>query len=343
MSIKNLLLGLFIFVSISSIAQKKLNEDEVPKDVRIALESTHADAKVKNWAFLNDQYIADIILDNQKGKAYFTPDGHWINSKFPVSMAEMPASVAQFYKDNYKSYKIASSDLVEESGSPQTYIIVLQPQGVGVGEPFKVVFDTKGNLLSNEGPAPEVTAEAEKPAKKTKAESSDEGYADDKPVKRPKPQKVKPEELPAVVPPDVVVKAFMKKFPAAREFTWSNKGNDYIATYEDGMGYEKKVLMTKDGKPVSVTTEVPEDRIMQMSLRYIDDNYPKAKILHSEKVEYDRAYVKSVPEQKLQNYSTITIKVKKNKKYQEYTLMFDKTGKFDSMVNDPNSDSYGDE
>ena len=149
-----------VFITLMSIcvlatAQTKIKESEVPKAVLLALENTYTSYKVKSWFQNPGQYVAELVVDGQAGKSFFTDAGDWQYSSFPVTIAEMPTLVNTYFDNNYPGYRIKSSEYVEEMSGDNYYRLVIAMKGLGAND-YELVFDTRGKLLKNNAPDPVV-------------------------------------------------------------------------------------------------------------------------------------------------------------------------------------------
>ena len=165
------ILFFLILLSINVLAQR-VDEEQVPKDVLIGLETIYPEVKAKSWEIKEGNYFANIKVDGQSGKAEITADGKWIISKFPVGEKELPSTIVKFFYDNYQGYKITISQSIEEPNDNNYYYLKIQKKGLNQEENGELFFDLKGNLTKNT--APEIV--------KVEAKS-DNVIEEDKPVK----------------------------------------------------------------------------------------------------------------------------------------------------------------
>ena len=136
------ILLLLILLSANVLAQK-INEEQVPKDVLIGLETIYPEVKVKSWEIVEGNYFASIKVDGQAGKAEITPNGKWLSSRFPVGEKELPSSIIKYFYDNYKGYKITISESVEEPDDNNYYYLKIQKKGLNQSENGELFFDLK--------------------------------------------------------------------------------------------------------------------------------------------------------------------------------------------------------
>lgn len=360
------ILLLLILLSANVLAQK-INEEQVPKDVLIGLETIYPEVKVKSWEIVEGNYFASIKVDGQAGKAEITPNGKWLSSRFPVGEKELPSSIIKYFYDNYKGYKITISESVEEPDDNNYYYLKIQKKGLNQSENGELFFDLAGNLtkstapeIVNEETKPDVAKkddvfEEDRPAKKekNKKEDTEDEDVDTKPVKKTKTPKAttvdKPERSTTSKSkrnqdeedserssskdvPALVKKMFDKKFPRSEEVSWEQIDSNYIASFFFRVN-DQKAEFAPDGKLVSTTTIMDPKNIFRPLENYLIKKYKKYKVVKAEKIIYDRNYQKLFPEKKLKNYYyiEISLKVKGSKTPQINRLWFDGIGAIDRV------------
>ena len=74
---KKIFIVLLMALPIVAGAQTKIKETAVPRSVLLTLEKTYDSYKVKTWYQAPGQFIAEIIIDGQEGRSYFTAGGGW--------------------------------------------------------------------------------------------------------------------------------------------------------------------------------------------------------------------------------------------------------------------------
>ena len=115
---------LFFLMLLSACAfSQKIDEDQVPKDVLIAIETVYSGVKVKTWELKDNTYFATVKVEGQTGKAEITPEGKWLSTKFNVSEKELPSSVTTYLSDNFDGYKIKQNQYVEDNDEKNYYVL----------------------------------------------------------------------------------------------------------------------------------------------------------------------------------------------------------------------------
>ena len=170
---------LFFLILLSThLFAQKIDEEQVPKDVLIGLETIYPEVKAKTWEIKDGNYFASIKVDGQTGKAEITAEGKWITSKFPVGEKELPSNIVKYFYDNYLGYKISISQYIEEPNDNNYYYLKIQKKGLNQEENGELIFDLSGKLTKST--APEIANVKDEPKK------DDVVFEEDKPVKSKK-------------------------------------------------------------------------------------------------------------------------------------------------------------
>jgi hypothetical protein len=350
---------LVLATSVSVNAQQKLRKSEVPQEVRMGLENTYTDYKLIDWYFENGQYVADINIDENVGKVYFTAVGNWQYTIFDVQEQELPTLVDNYFINNYPGYRIKKSQYVEDASGDNYYRLIIAMKGVGQTE-YEMIFDPRGKLTKTNAPDPDfvkkdyiarLNPEAIEYRQKKMAEREGiqgEGVSVDVEKEKAKEKNSKevkiqtPDNLNTTQTPEAVTKAFAKKFPRVEVKKWQQEGDNYRAYYVR-RGSEAEVLMKNDGTIMTTTTNVDKDRYPRLITKDLGIRYPKAKIDKFQKIDYDTKYKKSVTDQKLETYYYIelTEKIKGQKDKKHIKLTYDKAYKYQGLAG--NQDEYEEE
>ena len=151
----------------SELQAQKLKTDDVPGDVTQSFNVEYPSAKISYWMLEDNQYVAIFKDDGSDGKAYFSNDGTWIRTSYPIPTKEIPLSINNYVNSNYPYYQISVCTLQEmPKVSTHYYIEVRYPEVGGKDQPSVLTFDYVGNLIKREDP-PGFVLRTDEPAQAT--------------------------------------------------------------------------------------------------------------------------------------------------------------------------------
>ena len=151
---KKIVLIMLMVLPLMAGAQTKIKETAVPRSVLLALEKTYDSYKVRTWYQAPGQYIAEVVIDGQNGRAYFTAGGDWQYSTFPVKAEECPTLMNTYFVNNYPGYRIKSIDFIEEMNGDNYYRMIIVKKGIAEAD-CEMIFDTRGKLMKSNAPDPD--------------------------------------------------------------------------------------------------------------------------------------------------------------------------------------------
>lgn len=341
---KKILITLLLCLPFLASAQTKIKDTDVPKSVLLTLEKTYESYKVKTWYQAPGQYIAEFVTDGLNGRCYFTANGDWQYSAFPVDLSECPTLMNTYFVNNYPGYRIKSTEYVEEMSGDIYYRMIIVKKGVG-SEDCEMIFDTRGKLQKSTAPDPDAvkrdyyTHANPEDADKI-AQEAENTNTNRKSTKRPKAVVDEPVE-PLPMPSDAIIANFNKRNPASRLKegpAWVKRGYDeFVAYYTNNQKNEFEMVynisteqMTKTGKVLL------EERYPSTIKKYLDEKYKGEKYKIEKMVTYEfDAKFRGADGKKPKPYTYVVVS-QKTKNAKKYTRMeFDNTGKFTGLLAQP--------
>lgn len=336
-----------VFITLMSIcvlatAQTKIKESEVPKAVLLALENTYTSYKVKSWFQNPGQYVAELVVDGQAGKSFFTDAGDWQYSSFPVTIAEMPTLVNTYFDNNYPGYRIKSSEYVEEMSGDNYYRLVIAMKGLGAND-YELVFDTRGKLLKNNAPNPTVVKRDFNARQNPENnEIIDERDSNDESAKKSKKRRNKDSEVEQYNPPKAMVKDFEKRNPKTRVAKgpfWVSRDDGGVAYFSNKAKAEFEAVYGGDDKLIKTGTVMKKERFSRPILKYLAEKFKdeKYKVLKMVRYDFDSKYrdPDTGKRPKSYFYVVVSIKVKGQRDLQYTRMTFDNNGNFTGLVAEP--------
>lgn len=138
----------------TSLNAQKLKTDDVPGDVSQSFSMEYPNAKITGWSLEDNNYVASFKDDGSDGKAYFTNDGTWLKTIYPIPTTEVPLSISTYVTSNYPNYEISVCNLREmPKVGTHYYLEVRFPEVGSKDEPSVLTFNYVGNLIERKDPA----------------------------------------------------------------------------------------------------------------------------------------------------------------------------------------------
>ena len=331
-----------MFLPLVAMSQSKIKETEVPKSVFLALEKTYDSYKVKTWYQAPGQYIADFVTDGQNGRCYFTANGDWQYSSFPVALEECPTMMNTYFVNNYPGYRIRSTEYVEEMSGDNYYRMVIVKKGLGSAD-CEMIFDTRGKLQRSTAPDPDVVKKDyythSNPEDVTQDEETSKTKKSNK--KRPKPVEDVP-EVEAFAPSDAIAANFSKRYPATRLSAgpdWFERaGDECVAYYANNQKNKfEAVYSMSEEKLIKTGKVLPKERYTSAIMKYLNEKFKGEKFKVEKMVvyEFDAKY-RGEKRKKPKPYTYVVVSQKASGHTLKYTRMeFDNTGKFIGLLAQP--------
>jgi hypothetical protein len=323
-------------------AQTKVKETDVPKSVLLALEKTYESYKVKTWYQAPGQYIAEFVTDGQHGRCYFTANGDWQYSSFPVDLSECPTMMNTYFVNNYPGYRIRSTEYVEEMSGDNYYRMIIVKKGIGSAD-CEMIFDTRGKLQRSTAPDPDVVKKDYYAHNNPEDVSTDEETSKTKKSnkKRSKPVEDVP-EIEAFEPSEAIAANFAKRYPATRLSAgpdWYERDNgECVAYYANNQKNQfEAVYNMQDGRMIKTGKVLDKDRYKSAILKYLKEKFngEKYKVEKMVVYEYDSKY-RGADGKKPKPYTYVVVSQKASGHTLKYTRMeFDNTGKFIGLLAQP--------
>lgn len=342
---KKIVFALAMLLPLMAGAQTKIKETAVPRSVLISLEKTYDSYKVKTWYQAPGQYIAEVLIDGQEGRSYFTAGGDWQYSSFPVKFEECPTMLTSYFTNNYPGYRVKTLDYVEEMSGDNYYRMIITKKGISDTD-FEMIFDTRGKLQKSNAPDPAAVkrdyythnnpdATDAEVTKATKTETS-------RTRTRPAPKEDKP-QVEQFAPCEAAVANFDKNIGAKRCKTgpeWINRNNQYaVAYFTDKQKVEKEAVFDiNDGTPIMTGKVLPKDRYSNGILKYLEEKFngEKYKIEKMVVYEYSSKFRGDDGKKpKPYTYVVISQKVKGSRQNKFIRMEFDSKGNFTNLLAQP--------
>jgi hypothetical protein len=296
------LLGFLIF-SVTTVTAQKISESKVPQDVVISFKYKYADAEIINWEMVDNTYIAKFKLNDQEGKAEFNEKGVWNVTKYFVEEKELPSTILNYYKTNFKNkeYSISLSELQKINTGKTIYYLEIRKEGYNQLEPIKLAFDMSGKLISKTDPELDKPKDADKPKDKDNKEAKEVKQSKETKEKTDKKENKKIEQVEPIIaadenqqyivdPAKVPVEAknhFTSKVKKATGSVWYLKDKIYTVRFTQA-GQKGQSTYAKNGTWIETRVDQSPETLHQLILAYLKDHYRNFIIKSAELVSVEK-------------------------------------------------------
>lgn len=281
MNRKHLYLLMFLFLSITAFSQKQ-KPDTIPAEVTNGFQKEYPEAKLKEWTFKGDQYIANAKIDGQNAQAFFSKTGAWIETVYSVNEEEMPGRINNYLKANYPSAVIVSALYKENKSNGAFYFIQVKNNKSSQQIDADLFFDVSGNFQTKTEyhPLTEAISSSTKQdaERKAKVDAEKAEYESRRAALLKMDRSIAEADLPAKVKDN-----FRKKFPKATETRWDSLDNIYTAHC-----IENEIPIKSDwalnGDWVATVETLPNGPIFRPLDLHLEQNYPSYAIQLAQKI-----------------------------------------------------------
>ena len=341
---KKLLIAMLMLLPLLAGAQTKIKETAVPRSVLLALEKTYDSYKVRTWYQAPGQYIAELVIDGQNGRSYFTASGEWQYSAFPVKSEECPTLMNNYFSTNYPGYKIKSIEYIEEMNGDNYYRMMIAKDGIAENA-CEMIFDTRGKLMKSNAPDPAAVLRDYKTRNNPDMDemniTKSTGTENSRHRQRPAP-KVDEPQVEKFEPNSAVLANFEKTVGAKRCKVgpeWVNRNGEYAVAYytnkqKDHMEYAFDIY---NGLPVVQGKVLPKDRYNNAILKFLAEKFNGEKYKIEKMVQYQYNSKWRIDGKKPENYYYVVIsqKIKGTRDVKYIRLEFNKRGAFREQLAQP--------
>ena len=341
---KKTLLIVLMVLPLLGAAQTKIKETAVPRSVILALERTYDSYKVRTWYQAPGQYVAEIVIDGQNGRAYFTAGGDWQYSAFPVKVEECPTMMNTYFVNNYPGYRIKSIDYVEEMNGDNYYRMMIIRKGIAENA-CEMIFDTRGKLMKSNAPDPDAVkrdyytqnnpdASDEKISQKTGTETSRRRDRPAPVVDEPRVERFEPSQ-PIV---ENFNKSFGKRIKSGPE--WVQRNDIYAVAYYTNVKKERleAVYDIRTDQLRLTGKTLPKEKYNKTILKYLDEKFSGEKYKIEKMVVYEyNSKFRGADGKKPKPYTYVVIsqKVKGTRQVKFTRMEFDSKGNFLNLLAQP--------
>ncbi len=342
---KKILIVMAMLLPLMVGAQTKIKETAVPRSVLLALEKTYDSYKVRTWYQAPGQYIAELVIDGQNGRAYFTAGGDWQYSTFPVKVEECPTLMNTYFVNNYPGYRIKDIEYVEEMNGDNYYRMIIVKKGIAESD-CEMVFDTRGKLMKSTAPDPEAVKRDyythNNPEASDSRVSEQTGTERSRQRQRPAPRADVP-QTEQFTPPEAILahftKAMGKRVSAGPE--WVMRNGEYAVAYFSNAQKVKMeaVYQLSDGQPIMTGKTLARDRYNSTILKFLAEKFngERYKIEKMVVYEFNSKYRDPIDGKKPKPYTYVVVsqKIKGTRDVKYIRMEFNSSNQFIGLIAQP--------
>lgn len=112
---KTLIIGMSLLIAISF---SSCDQEKAPEKVKAAFNQKFPNAEETDWEMEKEnEWEAEFEVDEKEMSATFSQDGMWLETETEVEVEDLPASVKQTLKAQFKDYEVEETEYVESPES----------------------------------------------------------------------------------------------------------------------------------------------------------------------------------------------------------------------------------
>lgn len=138
-------LSLFLTCLSLSVFAQKITSDKVPSNIRATFKQSFPEATKVKW-IMEDKvnYEVEFKIHNQEQSVVYDSNGKWIESEIEIKASQLPESVMQTIKTQFKGYKIEEASQIEDTKYGKGFEVEIEK-----GErTMEVRFSATGEILN---------------------------------------------------------------------------------------------------------------------------------------------------------------------------------------------------
>lgn len=132
----------------SCATAQKMNEADVPANVKNGFVKKYPSAKVEKWEKEDADYEAEFNLNKVESSAVFDASGNFKELEQEIKTSELPKAVTDYCTKNYAGHKLSEAAKITDS----TGKVMFEAEMSKSKEHFDAIFDDKGNFIKKSTP-----------------------------------------------------------------------------------------------------------------------------------------------------------------------------------------------
>ena len=235
--------------------QEEPQDGDVPNIVQKAFTKKVMQPENLSWNTIDDYYVADCIIKEQKNELYFTKAGVWEKTYTYLSEDAITGAMLKHLTTNYKGFKFVTA-IKETRADKQDKVLVefIEKANQKAQVSTSIVFDKLGRILKT------YNADAEQPSDIYAKLSVD--------MINENPQEI----------PELAIASFKQKYPKITGVEWSENDEGYYLASYYGVRGKEVVVMEGNGSMIEIRTEANRDNISSNIESYVKKNHKGCQI-----------------------------------------------------------------
>ncbi|MES2780716.1 MAG: PepSY-like domain-containing protein [Bacteroidota bacterium] len=139
---KKLLLMMAAAMITSLAFAQKMNEKDVPAEVKVAFTEQFTGATATKWEKEKGQYEVEFVWNKKEQWALFDERGNLVETEVEVLLTDLPQGVLAYMKTHYVSEKIKEATRITNGKGVVTYEVEIKGKDL--------IFDSNGRFVEEE-------------------------------------------------------------------------------------------------------------------------------------------------------------------------------------------------
>lgn len=140
---KSILIMAASILTINCANAQKINEADVPANVKSGFSKKYPGAKVEKWEKEGADYEAEFHLNKVESSAVFDANGTFKELEQEIKSSELPKAATDYCKKTYAGYKLSEAAKITDANGKVMYEAEMSKGK----EHFDALFDDKGNFV----------------------------------------------------------------------------------------------------------------------------------------------------------------------------------------------------
>jgi hypothetical protein len=137
-------------LSLSFLNAQKINEADVPSNVKNSFAKKYPHCKVDKWQKEEANYEAEFTLNKVESSALFDARGNFKDVEQEIKLSELPKVASDYCSKHFSAHKLSEAAKITDESGKVTYEAEMSKGK----EHIDVIFDDKGNYVSQSAPTP---------------------------------------------------------------------------------------------------------------------------------------------------------------------------------------------